>query len=124
MYKPGNEKATRIEVRFPDPAANPYLAFSVLMAAGMAGVNGRYELRAPLEEDVFHLSADQRKKLSVEELPGSLDEAVKLTEKSTLVREALGEHVFDKFVENKRIEWDQFRIQVTKYELERYLPML
>ena len=124
MYKPGSEKATRIEVRFPDPAANPYLAFSVLLAAGMAGVNGKYDLRPPLEEDVFHLNTEQRKKLNVEELPGSLDEALKLTEKSALVRGALGEHVFQKFIENKRIEWDQFRIQVTKYEIERYLPTL
>jgi glutamine synthetase len=124
MYKPGNEKATRIEVRFPDPAANPYLAFAVLLAAGMAGVHGKYDLRPPLEEDVFHLTTDQRKKHNVEELPGSLDEAVKLTEKSTLVRECLGEHVFSKFIENKRIEWDSFRIQVTKYEIERYMPMI
>ncbi|MEP7027923.1 MAG: glutamine synthetase, partial [Candidatus Eisenbacteria bacterium] len=124
MYKPGNEKATRIEVRFPDPAANPYLAFAVLLAAGMAGVNGKYDLRAPIEEDVYHLTADQRKKLGVEELPGSLDEAVKLTEKSALVKECLGEHVYSKFIENKRIEWDQFRIQVTKYEVDRYMPMI
>jgi glutamine synthetase len=124
MYKPGNEKATRIEVRFPDPAANPYLAFAVLLAAGMAGVNGKYDLRPPLEEDVFHLSTEQRKKLNVEELPGSLDEAVKLTEKSTLVKECLGEHVYSKFIENKRIEWDQFRIQVTQYEVKRYMPMI
>jgi len=124
MYKPGNEKATRIEVRFPDPAANPYLAFAVLLCAGMAGVDGKYDLRPPLEQDVFHLDATERKKLNVEELPGSLDEAVKLTEKSSLVRECLGEHVYAKFIENKRIEWDRFRIQVTKYELERYLPMI
>jgi glutamine synthetase len=124
MYKPGNEKATRIEVRFPDPAANPYLAFAVLLQAGMAGVNGKYDLRAPFEEDVFHLSIDQRKKLNIEELPGSLDEALRLTEKSTLVKDTLGDHVFTKFLENKRIECDKFRIQVTKYELERYLPML
>jgi glutamine synthetase len=124
MYKPGNEKATRIEVRFPDPAANPYLAFAVLLAAGMAGVNGKYELRAPFEEDVFHLSSDERKKLNIEELPGSLDEAVKNTEKSTLIRNCLGEHVFSKFVENKRIEWDRFRVQVTKYEIERYMSMI
>jgi glutamine synthetase len=124
MYKPGNEKATRIEVRFPDPAANPYLAFAVLLAAGMAGVNGKYDLRPPLEEDVFHLDATQRKKLNVEELPGSLDEAVKLTEKSALVKECLGDHVYSKFIENKRIEWDQFRIQVTQYEVKRYMPMI
>jgi glutamine synthetase len=124
MYKPGNEKATRIEVRFPDPAANPYLAFAVLLAAGMAGVNGKYDLRDPFEEDVFHLSADERKKLNIEELPGSLDEAVKNTEKSALIRACLGEHVFSKFVENKRIEWDRFRVQVTKYELDRYMPMI
>jgi glutamine synthetase len=124
MYKPGAEKATRIEVRFPDPAANPYLAFAVLLAAGMAGVNGKYELGPAFEEDVFHLSSDERKKHRIEELPGSLDEALRLTEKSAMVRECLGDHVFSKFIENKRIECDQFRIQVTKYELDRYLPML
>ena len=124
MYKPGNEKATRIEVRFPDPAANPYLAFAVLLAAGMAGVTGKYDLRPPFEEDVFHLSPEERRKQNIEELPGSLDEAVKLAEKSTLVRECLGEHVFAKFVENKRIEWDRFRVQVTRYEIERYMSMI
>ena len=124
MYKPGHEKATRIEVRFPDPAANPYLAFSVLLAAGMAGVNGRYDLRPPLEEDVFDLSREERKRANVEEMPGSLDEALRLAEKSSLAREALGDHVFDKFLANKRMEWDEFRIRVTRYEVERYLPML
>jgi glutamine synthetase len=124
MYKPGNEKATRIEVRFPDPAANPYLAFAVLLAAGMAGVDGKYELRAPFEEDVFHLTAEQRRKHDIEELPGSLDEAVKNAEKSDLIKKCLGEHVFSKFVENKRIEWDRFRVQVTRYEIERYMSMI
>ena len=79
---------------------------------------------ADVPESVFHLNADERKRANVEELPGSLDEALHLTEKSALVREALGDHVFDKFLENKRIEWDQFRVRVTHYEIERYLPML
>ena len=124
MYKPGKEKATRIELRCPDPACNPYLAFSVMLAAGLKGIEKGYELAAPVEEDIFEMSEKERIDHGIESLPGSLAEAVELTEKSQLVRETLGDHIFEKFIENKKIEWDQYRVHVSQYELEKYLPIL
>jgi glutamine synthetase len=124
LYKPGKEKATRIELRCPDPACNPYLAFSVMLAAGLRGVEEAYTLRTAVEEDIYEMDAEERKKLGIESLPGSLSEAVDALEKSKLVRETLGEHVFEKFVVNKRIEWDNYRTQVTDYELNEYYPIL
>ena len=124
MYKPGKEAATRCEYRAPDPACNPYLAFAVMLAAGLKGVEGKYPLPEPVEEDVYHLSVAERERLGIKELPGSLYEAVLEMEKSDLVREAVGEHIFKKFLENKKIEWDHFRTHVSQYEIERYLPLL
>ena len=124
MYKPGKEKATRIEFRSPDPACNPYLAFAVMLAAGLKGIEKGYELPPPVEEDIFEMSEASRKKHGIESLPGSLSEAIQLTEKSDLVKETLGDHIFEKFIENKRIEWDQYRTHVSQFELEKYLPIL
>ena len=124
MYKPGKANATRIELRFPDPSCNPYLAFSVMLAAGLKGIEEGYALPDPIEEDIFELSAEARKKKKITSLPGSLDEAITETEKSSLVREALGDHIFEKFIANKKIEWDQYRVHVSKFELEKYLPIL
>lgn len=124
IYKPGKEKATRIELRCPDPACNPYLAFSVMLAAGLRGVEEGYALRTAVEEDIYEMNSEERKKHGIESLPGSLSEAVDALEKSKLVRETLGEHVFEKFVQNKRIEWDNYRTQVTDYELDAYYPIL
>jgi glutamine synthetase len=124
MYKVGKEKATRVEFRCPDPACNPYLAFSVMLAAGLKGIEEGYELPAPVEEDIFHMSEAQRAKRGIASLPGNLGEAIAETEKSDLVREALGDHIFEKFIENKKIEWDNYRIHVSQYELEKYLPIL
>lgn len=124
MYKPGKEKATRVEFRAPDPACNPYLAFAVMLAAGLAGMEKRYPLPDPVEEDIYRMSDEERAARGVKSLPGSLYEAIYECEKSELVRETLGDHVFDKFIENKKIEWDRYRIQVNVYEIERYLPML
>jgi glutamine synthetase len=124
MYKPGKAKATRVEFRCPDPACNPYLAFSVMLAAGLKGVEEGYELPEPIEEDIFEMSPEARAKRGIESLPGSLAEAIAETEKSELVREALGDHIFEKFIANKKIEWDQFRMHVSQYELEKYLPIL
>jgi glutamine synthetase len=124
MYKPGKEKATRIEFRSPDPACNPYLAFAVMLAAGLKGIEKGYELPPPVEEDIYEMSEESRKKHGIESLPGSLSEAIQLTEKSELVRETLGDHVFQKFIENKKIEWDQYRTHVSQFELEKYLPIL
>jgi glutamine synthetase len=124
MYKPGKEKATRAEFRCPDPACNPYLAFAVMLGAGLKGIQEGYELPDPVEEDIFGMSASKRKKLGIASLPGSLAEAIAETEKSEVVREALGDHIFEKFVENKKIEWDSYRMHVSAYELDKYLPVL
>ncbi len=123
-YQPGRENSTRIEFRSPDPACNPYLAFSVMLAAGLEGIEKGYEIPDPIEGNVYEMTDEERKKMGIETLPASLWEAIRLTEKSEVVRRALGDHVFHAFIKNKKIEWDQFRAQVTDYELKRYLPIL
>jgi glutamine synthetase len=124
LYKPGKEKATRAEYRSPDPACNPYLAFSVMLRAGLEGIRNKYPLPAPIEEDVYEMSAQRRKELNIGALPGSLYEAIEAAEASPIVRDALGDHVFEKLMESKRIEWDRFRVHVSRYEVEHYLPIL
>ena len=124
MYKPGKEEATRIEYRSPDPACNPYLAFSVMLAAGLAGIEQKIMPPEPVEENVYKMGEEERRKRNITQLPGSLLEAIQITEKSELVRKALGDHVFEHFIENKKMEWDKYRIQITSYELEKYLPVL
>ncbi len=123
-YQPGMEKATRIEFRVPDPACNPYLAFSVMLTAGLEGIEKEYELADPVEENVFEMSNEKREQRGIGSLPRNLSDAIHLTENSQLVRKTLGDHVFDSFIKNKKIEWDQYRIQISKYELKRYLPIL
>jgi glutamine synthetase len=123
-YRPGREKATRIEYRSPDPACNPYLCFSVMLAAGLEGIEKKYEVPDPIEENVYEMSGAERVQRGIGTLPASLQEAIMLTEKSELVRRALGDHVFNAFIQNKKIEWDQYRTQVTEYELKKYLPVL
>ncbi len=123
-YQPGKEDATRIELRSPDPACNPYLAFSVILAAGLEGIEKEYELSPPVEENVFEMSEEERKRRGIATLPGSLYEALELTEKSELVRKALGDHVFYTFIQNKKLEWERYRTQVTDYEIKNYLPLL
>jgi len=123
-YKPGKEESTRVEFRVPDPACNPYLAFSVMLAAGLEGIEKEYELIEPVEENVFEMRDEERKQRGIENLPGDLSEAISLTEKSQLVKTALGDHLFHSFITNKKIEWDQYRTQITEYELKRYLPVL
>ncbi len=123
-YKPGKERATRVEFRSPDPACNPYLAFSVMLAAGLEGIKTKCEIPEPVEENVYEMTEEQRQARGIDTLPSSLWEAVQLTKNSELVRKALGDHVFNAFIENKKIEWDNYRIQVTDYELKRYLPIL
>lgn len=124
MYKPGKEEATRIEYRSPDPACNPYLAFSVMLAAGLAGIEQKIMPPEPVEENVYKMPEEERKRRKIGQLPGSLIEAIQLTEKSELVKKTLGEHTFSHFIENKKVEWDKYRCQVTNYEIERYLPIL
>ena len=123
-YKPGKENSTRIEYRSPDPACNPYLAFSVMLAAGLEGMEKDYKLPEPVEENVYEMTEEKRHQLGINTLPGSLQEALQITENSEVVRKALGEHVFNTFIKNKKIEWDRYRTQVTDYELKRYLPIL
>ena len=123
-YQPGREKSTRIEFRSPDPACNPYLTFSVMLAAGLEGIEQGYEVPDPVKENVYEMTEAERQRRGIGTLPGSLLEAIQLTEKSELVRRALGDHVFDAFIANKKIEWDEYRTQVTDYELKRYLPIL
>jgi len=123
-YRPGREKATRIEFRSPDPACNPYLAFSVMLAAGLEGIENNYQVPEPIEENVYEMSEAERTRRNIGTLPASLLEAILLTENSQIVRKALGDHVFDAFIQNKKIEWDRYRTQVTEYELKKYLPIL
>jgi glutamine synthetase len=124
LYHPGKEKATRMELRCPDPACNPYLTFAVLLQAGLEGVEHGYELPEPMEKNLYHLAPDERRRLGIEQLPATLGEAIELTAESELVLRTLGEHMFNRFVEIKRQEWDDYRVQVTSWELERYLPVL
>jgi glutamine synthetase len=124
MYKPGKEGATRIEFRSPDPACNPYLAFAVMLAAGLAGIENEYELPPEASNNIYEMSEDERRAAGIESLPEDLYEAIGVAEKSELVREALGDHVFEYLIRNKREEWDDYKAYVTPYELERYLPLL
>jgi len=118
------EQSTRLELRSPDPVANPYLAFSVMLAAGLKGIEEKLEPPEPVERDIYDMNEKERAKLELKTLPGSLYEALMLTRDSKLVRDALGDHVFNKFIENKLIEFDQWRMQVTDYEIRKYLPIL
>jgi len=124
MYKPGKEQATRMEFRSPDPACNPYLAFAVMLAAGLKGIEESYTLVDPVEEDIYEMDEAARNRVGIESLPGSLNEAILEVRDSQLVRETLGEHIFNKFVENKIIEWDGYRTHVSQYEIDRYLPIM
>ena len=121
---PNNPEAARIEYRAPDPACNPYLAFSVMLAAGLDGIERNLQPPEPLNENAFAMSDERRAEMGIGVLPGDLNEAIGLAEQSELVRNALGEHVFDSFIRNKRIEWESFRSHVTDFEIDRYLQTL
>lgn len=123
-YKPDKEEATRVEYRAPDPACNPYLAFAVMLAAGLEGIEKEYELPDPVEENVYDMSEAERQARGIATLPGSLYEALMLCEGSEVVRRALGDHVFFSFIKNKKIEWQEYCAEVTDWELKRYLPIL
>ena len=124
MYKPGKELATRMEFRAPDPSCNPYLAFSVMLAAGLKGIEEGYELPEPIEDYIFEMSDAEKEERGIETLPGNLYEAIKEVENSELVKQALGEHIFQKFIDNKKIEWDKYRTHVSQYEINKYLPIM
>jgi glutamine synthetase len=118
------EQATRMELRCPDPACNPYLTFAILLAAGLEGIEKGYELPEPMEKNLYHISPEERKRLGIEQLPETLGEAIELTGESELVLRTFGEHIFNRYVEIKRQEWEDYRVQVTQWELDRYLSIL
>ncbi len=121
IAKKSNPLATRIEYRSPDPACNPYLAFSLILAAGMRGINEGYELPDEADANLFEIDDDVLSELGINQLPQSLNDALVIMEQSELVREALGEHIFEWFVRNKRHEWRAYKTQVTPFERDRYL---
>ena len=123
-YRPAREEATRVELRSPDAACNPYLAFAAMLAAGLEGIENNYELQDPYEGNIYELPESEREKRGIQSLPEDLFEAIKAAEKSELLRRTLGDHVFEKLIENKKAEWAKFRAQVTSYELNEYLPIL
>ncbi len=124
MYKPNKGNSSRVEIRTLDPSCNPYLAFAVILAAGLKGIEEGYELPPETEDDVWGLTDRERRALGIKPLPSSLSEAIEAMESSELVAETLGEHVFDFFLRNKQQEWADYRNQVTPFELERLLPRL
>src|SRR6187549_2840193 len=124
LYKPGSEQATRAEIRCPDPACNPYLTFAALLQAGLEGIEQGYELPEPMETNLYHLTPEERREQGIVSLPETLGEAIDELAGSELLRKALGPHIFDRYVELKRKEWDEYRVQLTDWELERYLSVL
>jgi len=123
-HKLGKEAATRIEYRSPDPACNPYLAFAAMLAAGLAGIEGDYELPPEASNNIYQMTEEERRATGIRSLPENLVEAIHLAADSKVVREALGDHVHEFLIRNKREEWDGYKSYVTPYELERYLPIL
>jgi glutamine synthetase len=124
MAKPNKEASARVEIRSPDPACNPYLAFSVLLAAGLKGIAEKYDVPDEVDDDVDAMSESERAARGIDALPEDLADAVREMERSELVAEALGEHVFEEFLRNKRLEWESYRTYVSPFELDRYLPVL
>jgi len=123
-FSPGRESATRAELRYPDPSCNPYLAFACMLKAGLDGVKRGLTPPTPVEENVYHFDDARLAELHIAQLPGSLQEALNLMEQDPLIAQTLGEHTYNRFLETKRQEWDQYRIQVTDWEIERYLEIL
>ncbi len=123
-YQPGRSEAVRVEYRAADPACNPYLAFSALLATGLRGIQDEYDLPPPADEDVSLLDEEERRARGIARLPGTMGEAIDLFAASEVMRDTLGGHVFESVLRNKRLEWDEYLAQVTDYERERYLPVL
>jgi glutamine synthetase len=124
LYKPGKENATRVELRNPDPACNPYLAFAAMLAAGLDGIEKGMTLPPEASNNIYEMTEAERAEAGIGSLPEDLYNAIKCFEESTFVREALGDHVCDFLVRNKWEEWDDYKTLVTPYELSRYLPIL
>ncbi|HEY9856952.1 MAG TPA: type I glutamate--ammonia ligase [Stenomitos sp.] len=116
-------KATRVELRCPDPSCNPYLAFAVMLAAGLDGIERKLALRAPIEEDLYHMGAEERTSRNIGSLPPSLGEALEALKKDKVIQEALGDHIYERFLATKTQEWDEYRIHVSNWEVERYLEL-
>jgi glutamine synthetase len=124
LYKPGSEQATRAEIRCPDPSCNPYLTFAALLHAGLEGIEKGYELESPMDQNLYHLTSEERRERGIVSLPETLGEAVDEFAASDLMRRAFGDHIFDGYVKLKRKEWDEYRVQLTQWELDRYLSVL
>ncbi|MDO8964627.1 MAG: glutamine synthetase family protein [Coriobacteriia bacterium] len=124
MYKPGKENATRLELRSPDPSANPYLAFAAMLGAGLKGIEEKLPLAPEATNNIFKMSDEELDAAGIYTLPGTLGEAIDKFEKSELMKEVLGEHIHEFYVKNKRAEWDEYRLQVTEWELDRYLSVI
>ena len=120
-YFPGKEMATRVELRCPDPSCNPYLAFTVMLKAGLEGIKKKIEPPDPVEEDVYEFDDQKLAKFYIRTLPASLGEAVEELEKSHLAKDALGDYALEKYLEGKKSEWNAYRLQVTEWETKRYL---
>ncbi|MFC1553079.1 glutamine synthetase family protein [candidate division KSB1 bacterium] len=123
-YKPGKEYATRMEIRSPDPACNPYLAFAVMLRAGLDGIEKKLPLRSPADNNIYEMTEEERESEGILSLPESIWEAIKLTKESFLMRDALGKHIFEQLIRSKTIIWEDHRSRVTPYEIEKYLPIL
>jgi glutamine synthetase len=123
-YKPGKENATRIELRSPDPACNPYLAFAAMLAAGLEGIEKNYECPPMSSGNLYKLTEEERVEQGIATLPGDLDQAIAVAEGSTLLKAALGDHCFNKLIKNKKLEWDRFRATVTDWEKNEYFGVL
>ena len=122
--RPGKEKACRVEYRAPDPACNPYLAFSVMLGSGMKGIKEKLTLKPPTEQDIYGMKDSLRKKEGIKSLPGSLKGAIDYFSESNLMKDILGKDLHEKLITNKQIEWNDYRVQVSDYEIKKYLPML
>ncbi len=123
-YSPGREQSTRMELRCPDPSCNPYIAFAVMLKAGLDGIKNNLTPPPPVEEDVYHFEPSKLEELKIETLPASLVEALEELKKDKVIRDALGPHTFERFLEAKKAEWDNYRIQVSRWELDKYLEAL
>ena len=123
VYHPGKERATRAELRCPDPSCNPYLTFAALLHAGLEGIEKSYELPPPIDRNLYDLSEEERQEMGVNHLPETLGEAIEEMAQSEVVEKALGEHIFTRYVDLKREEWLDYRVQVTPWELQQYLAV-
>lgn len=124
IFKAGHDKSARMELRSPDPACNPYLAFAAVLAAGLEGIEKEYVYPEAIEENIFEMDAGQRQAMKIDSLPDSLENAIKEMAGSELMRKTLGDHVFNTLLANKRVEWEAYRMAITDYEIGKYLPFL